>query len=398
MTVSRVRRRCREQAMDYNEDKKDGQIERSRTRDKEPKNQDTSPKKSNIKSKVLDDDLSDQDQQVQVQPKRRGRPSKSKPIQETTVNQQTNKKNSKLIQDEDEDQQMREQSQIEKSEKSESMIPRQSEKTLSDNEESQDDADEEEAPIDFDQTLNQEINSTFNENMDDDYQDTKVQAQPNTSSRGKRGRPPRKVIQEPKRISQQNQPGIVTKEMKPRRDDSKNQVQEEKGQQFEFQIDIDIEEETNLKQQEEKQQMELLRKKHPILFKIFDERQSLKFKNLVWVKQQAIKKQGQKAHLYKNLKQILTNFDNNPIQEGPITANLGPQYNYELGSFMSIDGGISVKVHHRYCDFTGFFSKYKHKVNGLRFTEDRHYGWIDKMQNSKVEEYLQQRKAFASIK
>ena len=55
---------------------------------------------------------------------------------------------------------------------------------------------------------------------------------------------------------------------------------------------------------------------------------------------------------------------------------------------MSIDSGISVRIPTKFCDFTGFHSKYRHKVNGLRFTEDNHFTAIEKMQNSKVEEYL----------
>ena len=65
---------------------------------------------------------------------------------------------------------------------------------------------------------------------------------------------------------------------------------------------------------------------------------------------------------------------------------------------MSIDSGISVRLPGKYCDFTGFAAKYKHRVNTLRYTEDRHYILMDKMQNSKVEEYLACRKAVNFIK
>ena len=67
-----------------------------------------------------------------------------------------------------------------------------------------------------------------------------------------------------------------------------------------------------MKQVIEKELYDNARKKFPLLFKIFDERQSLRFKNPSWVKAQAIKKgTSNKAHLFKNLKQILTNFDGN---------------------------------------------------------------------------------------
>jgi hypothetical protein len=65
---------------------------------------------------------------------------------------------------------------------------------------------------------------------------------------------------------------------------------------------------------------------------------------------------------------------------------------------MSIDSGLSVRLPAKYCDFTGFHGKYRHRVNGLRFTEDRHFTQIDKMQNSKVEEVLSCRKAINYIK
>ena len=65
---------------------------------------------------------------------------------------------------------------------------------------------------------------------------------------------------------------------------------------------------------------------------------------------------------------------------------------------MSIDCGISVRVQAKYCDFTGFHAKYRHKGNGIRYSEDAHYGMIEKMQNSKVEEYLGCRKVQTLLK
>jgi hypothetical protein len=65
---------------------------------------------------------------------------------------------------------------------------------------------------------------------------------------------------------------------------------------------------------------------------------------------------------------------------------------------MSIDSGFSVKVQQKYCDFTGFIAKYRHKSNGLLFTEAIHYGIIEKMQKSKVDEYISCKKGFIFIK
>ena len=156
----------------------------------------------------------------------------------------------------------------------------------------------------------------------------------------------------------------------------------------------------------DKEQIDYARKKNPVLFKIFDERSSFKFKSPSWLKQQAIKKQnlsgaggGNKGnhHIFKNLKQILINFD--PDGTDRLIQNPeGTQYSQQLGSYMSIDSGISVKIAPRYCDFSGFHAKYKHRINGLRYTEETHYGQIEKMQNSKLEEYLSCRKAVVLFK
>lgn len=76
-----------------------------------------------------------------------------------------------------------------------------------------------------------------------------------------------------------------------------------------LQIDIDIEEDCQKKVIQEKEQVDTARKKFPILFKIFDERCSLKFKSPIWMKQQALKRSNAAApvakishHIYKNLK------------------------------------------------------------------------------------------------
>ena len=76
-----------------------------------------------------------------------------------------------------------------------------------------------------------------------------------------------------------------------------------------LQIEIDIEEESQKRVMLEREQIDMARKKHPFLFKIYEERNALKFKSAQWVKQQALKKANSKVQIFKNLKQILTNFD-----------------------------------------------------------------------------------------
>ena len=73
-------------------------------------------------------------------------------------------------------------------------------------------------------------------------------------------------------------------------------------------------------------------------------------------------------------------------------------FNEELGSYMSIESGISVRRTSRYCDFTGFRNKFTHKVSGLRYREECHFNQIEKMPLSKVEEILSIRKVIAPIK
>jgi hypothetical protein len=44
------------------------------------------------------------------------------------------------------------------------------------------------------------------------------------------------------------------------------------------------------------------------------------------------------------------------------------------------------------CDFSGFPCQYRHK-NGMRFTTSRHFKDIEKMQKTKIDEYLALRNA-----
>ena len=52
-----------------------------------------------------------------------------------------------------------------------------------------------------------------------------------------------------------------------------------------LQIDIDIEEDTQKKAIQEREQVDIARKKNPYLFHVYDERCSLKFKSPQWLKQ-----------------------------------------------------------------------------------------------------------------
>ena len=91
---------------------------------------------------------------------------------------------------------------------------------------------------------------------------------------------------------------------------------------------------------------------------------------------------------------MLLNFDGVPKSEN----NNEPQFNEEMGSYMSIESGFCVKKPKKYCDFTGFPCKYVHKNSGLRYTEEGHYRQIEKMALNKVENYLEIRRAVTVLK
>ncbi|CDW75139.1 UNKNOWN [Stylonychia lemnae] len=370
-----------------NQGSQSGQNERSRTRNRDDKtdyHHNQQQLQTRQKDRALQDDYDNS--------KKRGRSCRTKPLE--------NKKQGNVIGEEDEEDDLENfnKSNSKRSRREE----RESQKTLSEDEDYENermDSREDDDIFQMDDTqsksknkddqeekyddLTQELNNTINKDDETYSQESQVSLKKNVketvkqppSGRGKRGRPGRKPAVE---VTQQQEkekpqpPATLSKDSKLTK----------------------------------KQQILILRKN---LIKnwskkksnqIYDERQSLKFKSPHWVKQQALKKSNVKVHLYKNLKQILTNFDNNPqnANNQESSKDQGPQYNQEIGSYMSIDCGISVRVQPKYCDFTGFFSKYKHKVCGLRYTEDWQYQMIDKMQNSKIEEYLQQRKAFVFLK
>lgn len=124
----------------------------------------------------------------------------------------------------------------------------------------------------------------------------------------------------------------------------------EQDAQMQLQIELDIEEESKAKDQRDIEALAIARSKHPRIFELLDERnESLKFKSMQWQKAQAKNKAEKKVIMFKNLKQILTNFD-----------GAAESINYNQGSYMSIEAGFSVRVRAKFCDFTGFRHKYQH--------------------------------------
>jgi len=135
----------------------------------------------------------------------------------------------------------------------------------------------------------------------------------------------------------------------------------------------------------------VLQNKFPFLYKKLQENEKIKFKNPSWVKLQNTKLQSKATQ--KSLKQILISFDG--ITQIP---NMPPTFNQIPGSYMSVDSGISVKVQKKYCDFTGMNAYYFHKGSGLRYSNMEQFEKIDRMGNSKIEEYLNIRKASTAVK
>jgi INO80 complex subunit C len=84
----------------------------------------------------------------------------------------------------------------------------------------------------------------------------------------------------------------------------------------------------------------------------------------------------------KNLKQICAN---DPSQE-------------HLGSYSSIDGGISVKKPIKYCDFTGFHTTYQDPKTGLRYFNNDFYPYVKEIPEGVKNEVLSIRKANVVLK
>ena len=89
-----------------------------------------------------------------------------------------------------------------------------------------------------------------------------------------------------------------------------------------------------------------------------------------------------KGKFKKNLKQILTKND---------------QFNQDLGSYLSIDSGITVKPQTKYCDITGFQSRYTDRNSGLRFYSSSIIKESEKLSEEIKMQYLEMRKAIKFI-
>ena len=72
-------------------------------------------------------------------------------------------------------------------------------------------------------------------------------------------------------------------------------------------------------------------------------------------------------------------------------------YGNELGSYGSIDSGISVRPQIKYWDFTGFRGKYTDKHTGLRFYDLPNLKYADKISEETKNQYLEIRKALKTI-
>lgn len=76
---------------------------------------------------------------------------------------------------------------------------------------------------------------------------------------------------------------------------------------------------------------------------------------------------------------MLINYDSTSRPAEYMLNEMIPPFNEELGSYMSIEAGISVKRPGRFCDFTGFKNRYTHKETGIRYTEESHFNQLEKM-------------------
>ena len=111
--------------------------------------------------------------------------------------------------------------------------------------------------------------------------------------------------------------------------------------------------------------------------------ENINFKSEEWVAMRDKGKRGGAASKYtKNLKQILANDPNSD----------------KLGSYTSIDGGISVKRPAKYCDFTGFTTKYQDPKTALRYFNSDFYPYVKTLPDSVKDEYLAIRKANVILK
>ena len=107
------------------------------------------------------------------------------------------------------------------------------------------------------------------------------------------------------------------------------------------------------------------------------------FKSEEWVEKKHRSKKGGPGSKYtRNLKQICAN---DPSAD-------------QLGSYNSIDGGISVKKAIKYCDFTGFHTSYQDPKTSLRYFNNDFYPYVKTIPDGVKDEYLSLRKANVILK
>lgn len=116
-----------------------------------------------------------------------------------------------------------------------------------------------------------------------------------------------------------------------------------------LQIEADLKQDAIALSNVHNETLQQAKTKEPYLYNLFVEKSQLKFKSQLYLKNKV------KVHTYKNLKNILANFDGEP-------QPIPPQ-----GSYGSVESGYLVQAKKKYCDFTGYESKYTHKDTRLRY-------------------------------
>eukprot|EP00347_Sterkiella_histriomuscorum_P008069 403346492 len=117
-------------------------------------------------------------------------------------------------------------------------------------------------------------------------------------------------------------------------------------------------------------------KKGDMINQLLEEKSAFAYKSEEWLEKKEKQKRFQSKHT-KNLKQICGN----------------DPYGEQLGSYQSIDGGISVKKPNKYCDFTGFHTNYQDPKTALRYYNNDFYPVVKNIPEGVKNEYLAIRKA-----
>ncbi|CDW76879.1 UNKNOWN [Stylonychia lemnae] len=117
-------------------------------------------------------------------------------------------------------------------------------------------------------------------------------------------------------------------------------------------------------------------KKGAIIDQLLEEKSEFIFKSPEWLEKKEKQKRFTAKHT-KNLKQIC-GID---------------QFGEQLGSYQSIDGGISVKKPNKYCDFTGFHTNYQDPKTSLRYYNIDFYQVVRGLPEGAKNDHLAIRKA-----